>query len=120
MVGAELQSLAAIIDEWVRDILGIHEVYLFGSRVRGDHRPDSDVDLRLLVAEWKPDDQTVDWWTNQNETHFAELKSKLPGPLAIHCESSDAADAAIREGKKKPMLRIGKVVCVWTPPKPDA
>lgn len=27
------------------------EVWLFGSRARGDHRPDSDVDLMVVVAD---------------------------------------------------------------------
>ena len=118
MADPELQLLAAIIDEWVRDAPGIHEVYLFGSRVRGDHRPDSDVDIRLFIDEWQPDVRTVDWWTHQNGTDFAELKSRLPGPLAIHRENADAPDEAIREGRKNPKLRIGKVVCVCTPPSP--
>ena len=30
---------------------GVGALYLFGSRARGDHRPDSDVDLLFEVAE---------------------------------------------------------------------
>jgi hypothetical protein len=32
---------------------GVPAVYLFDSRVRGDHRPNSDVDVRLFLHEWK-------------------------------------------------------------------
>jgi len=111
----ELQSLAETINEWVKDVPGIPEVYLFGSRVRGDHRPDSDVDLRLFIREWSFNDrETAVWWSHQNETDFAELKAQLPGPLAIHRELTDAADAEILAEIASPVLRIGKVVCVRT------
>ena len=71
--------------------------------MRGDHRPDSDVDVRL--------------WGEQNETDFADVKSRLPGRLAVHREQSDEADAAIRRGIVSLVLVVGRVVCVWTPRK---
>jgi len=43
MVTVELQGLAETIARWVDPVPGIDAIYLFGSRVRGDHRPDSDV-----------------------------------------------------------------------------
>jgi predicted nucleotidyltransferase len=39
--------LAEILAEWINPAPGIPAVYLFGSGVRGDHRPNSDVDVRL-------------------------------------------------------------------------
>src|SRR5262245_45701148 len=111
----ELRELAEVVAEWCEPAMGLEHVYLFGSRVRGDHRPDSDVDLRIFMEEWRPDDAAVDWWMHQNTSDFEELKAKLPGPLAIHCGTSDRADAAIRAGAKPPVLTVGKVVCVSTP-----
>ncbi|WP_461335339.1 nucleotidyltransferase domain-containing protein [Bradyrhizobium embrapense] len=93
-------------------------VYLFGSRVRGDHRPDSDVDVRLFTNEWRDVKQVdMDWWAQENDTDFSRLKSRLPGPLAIHREQSDASDHAIIQGRKSPVLVVRRVVCVWTPPR---
>ena len=112
---AELQRLASILADWICPAPGIQAVYLFGSRVRGDHRPDSDVDVRLYTNEWSLDEVTFRWWMEQNDTDFAALKVRLPGPLAIHREQSDDADSAIRAGIEKPVLTVGKVVCVWTP-----
>jgi predicted nucleotidyltransferase len=115
MNGAELRALAEVPVDWIAPAPSIPAVYLFGSRVRGDYRPDSDVDVRL---EWKAlDDVSVRWWGEQNETDFAALKARLPGRLAIHREPQDDADAAIREGAKNPVLTLGCVVCVWTPPR---
>jgi predicted nucleotidyltransferase len=115
-MNSELTAVAEVIAKWLDGAPGVAVAYLFGSRVRGDHRPDSDVDLRLYTNEWKLDDTTMRWWMHQNETDFAELKAQLPGPLAIHRETSDAADAAIKAGRATPVLTVRKVVCVWTPP----
>jgi predicted nucleotidyltransferase len=112
----ELRELASIHAEWADSPPGIPAVYLFGSRVRGDHRPGIDVDVRLYLDEWRGDEETLRWWMRQNETDFAALKAQLPGPLAIHREPSDNPDPAIRAGMKTPVLIILKVICVWTPP----
>jgi predicted nucleotidyltransferase len=117
MADTELRSLAEIIDRWVQPVPGVKEVYLYGSRVRGDHRSDSDVDLRIFVEEMECDSQTTAWWTHQNETDFAELKSQLPGPLGLHRDGPEIGDDEIRAQRASPKLKIGKVVCVWTRPK---
>jgi predicted nucleotidyltransferase len=118
----ELRSLAEIVDRWVRPVPGVKEVYLIGSRVRGDHQPESDLDLRIFVEELGTDAQTIEWWMQQNQTDFADLKSQLlPVPLAIHRDSPEKGDdciEAVRAQRTSPKLKIGKVVCVWTPPKP--
>jgi predicted nucleotidyltransferase len=44
---------AGIPADWIEPAPGAPAVYLFGSRVRGDHRPDSDVDVRRFLNEWK-------------------------------------------------------------------
>ena len=41
----ELKELASILAEWSRG--HAVTVYLYGSRIRGDHQPDSDVDVRI-------------------------------------------------------------------------
>jgi hypothetical protein len=113
----DLAALANILADWLAPAPNVPAVYLFGSRVRGDHRADSDVDVRVLTNEWSGlDRRDMDWWGQQNETDFAELKRRLPGPLSLHREQHDDADPAIREGRKAPLLVVRRVVCVWTPP----
>jgi predicted nucleotidyltransferase len=105
-MNSELAALAEVIATWLDGAPGVPVVYLFGSRVRGDHGPNSD---------WRLDAETMRWWMHQNDTDFTELKAQLPGPLAIHRETWDAADAAIKAGSAAPVLTVRKVVCVWTP-----
>lgn len=113
----DLQELATILSDWLEGGPAVPAIYVFGSRVRGDHRVDSDVDIRVFLNEWRPDHQTMVWWRQENETDFRNLKAKLPGPLAIHREATDAADDAIRAGAATPELVVGRVVCVLTPPR---
>src|SRR5471030_3254927 len=114
----ELAALAGILVDWIEPAPSVPAVYVFGSRVRGDHRPDSDVDVRLFLNEWKTlDRSTMQWWGEQNETDFAALKARLPGRLEIHREQTDDADPAIRKGIASPVLVVGRIVCVRTPPK---
>ncbi len=117
MCRSDLSELAEIVAKWADEAPGIPAVYLFGSRVRGDHRPDSDVDIRLYFGQCVFDNETTAWWARQNDTEFAKFKSSLPGPLAIHRELGDAADEAIMAAKANPVLVVRKVVCVWTPPR---
>jgi hypothetical protein len=116
-LSTELRALAEVLAKWIEPAPTVPAVYLFGSRVRGDHRPDGDVDVRLFLNEWKdPCPATMTWRGKQNDSNFAELKSRLPGSLSIHREQWDAADEDIRQGRKDPVLTVGRVVCVWTPP----
>jgi hypothetical protein len=95
-----------------------HLLDLSPGRARGDHRPDSDIDLRIFVDELELDPQTMAWWMRQNQTECAELKSQLP-PYALHVHTHpEVFDAHIKAARASPKLKIGKVACVCIPPKP--
>jgi predicted nucleotidyltransferase len=67
----QIEHLAQILDDWVAPTPTIPSVYLFGSRVRGDHRPDSDVDVRLFLDEWRAlDVASVRWWSSRTPRIF--------------------------------------------------
>jgi predicted nucleotidyltransferase len=112
----DLHALAVVLNDWLEPAPTIPALFLFGSRVRGDHRPDSDVDVRIFINEWFPSETDVRWWTDQCATDFPALKARLPGKLEIH-DRAENADYAILAGRKEPVLTVGRVVCVWTPPK---
>jgi hypothetical protein len=87
------------------------KLYLFGSRVRGDERQNSDVDV---VIDCGADDKTVDWWTSINENRFADIDSKLPGCLHYPRDDEDL----VAQVKSGPIVyEDGNVYCIWLPPK---
>ena len=122
MVTDELRTLAEIVAQWADKTPGLRVVYLFGSRVRGDHRPDSDVDLCIFTKDLANDHGTTVWWTGQNDSSFGGLKSKLRargvrGRLEVHRDPFDEVTAAIDRGEAECVLTVRKVCCMFMPPK---
>ena len=78
----ELKALASVLADWAAPAPGI-TVYLFGSRVRGDHTSTSDIDVHFHWGDRDIGDGDIQWWGRNNEQDFAAIKAKLPGPLKI-------------------------------------
>ena len=114
---ADVRELARILADWADGGPGFRPIYLFGSRVRGDHHPGSDLDVRMFPENYDGDDPSSEWWDRENASDFAGLKSLLPGPLDLHCDATDDADAAIRSAASHLVYVDRGIVCVWTPPK---
>lgn len=110
-----LERLANTVAEWAEP-LPIKRVYIFGSQVRGDYKPGSDLDVAIEFSP-RPSAQEMRNWQNQNETDFACLKGALGVPLSLHVDHSDIVWPAIRGGAHTPVFSIGKVCCVITPVK---
>jgi predicted nucleotidyltransferase len=111
----DLPALAEIIADWIDDAPGFKRIYLFGSRVRGDDRQDSDVDLRIFMREFEGDQPSTDWWCEQVDSDFGDINRRLPGRLAIHrYEPEVFIDPHIWDTSKH-VLTVRKVICVWTP-----
>jgi predicted nucleotidyltransferase len=88
----DLLALASILADWAADAPGA-KLYLFGSRVRGDHRPDSDVDVSV---QWLAiSDADMDWWQTNNADLFAAIDVRLPGKLQI-LEENDPVTLMVR------------------------
>ena len=78
--GDGLMKLARILADWAEGVSAT--VYLNGSRARGDHREDSDVDIHVA---WGPriDNESAQWCHRENDDWFRTINSKLPGRLQI-------------------------------------
>jgi predicted nucleotidyltransferase len=111
-----LERLAKIIAEWAES-LPIKRVYIFGSQVRGNAGPSSDLDVAIEFSP-TPSEQEIQNWQHQNDTDFACLKGALGIPLSLHADHNDAVWPAIRNGAQAPVLSIGNVYCVITLAKP--
>lgn len=109
----DLPRLAEILSDWSSGTTFI--IYLFGSRVRGDHRSDSDVDVLIPIPD-SPTDFDVDWWGRHNRDFFAEIDARLPGKLHI-LENDEPLAPKIIEAAQNPIYRDRNVICVWLDPK---
>jgi hypothetical protein len=121
MIPPDLPVLAETVAKWADEAPGVSAVYVFGSRVRGDHHPGSDVDLFLFQEEWDASSDNVDWWLEQSAAEYRDLGDALPGPLHLLLEAYDASRDAVLTARADPsgiVLQVRKAVCLWTPPKP--
>jgi predicted nucleotidyltransferase len=107
----DLERLAVILNNWVTPMPVVDTPYLFGSRVRGDHRPDSDVDVHILFDA----SRDMSGWLEANENKFRDINALLPGRLALHQEQDDVVVPRVIAAAMSPKLVVGKVVCVELP-----
>ena len=107
-----LPVLASILADWAADAPGV-KLYLFGSRVRGDHRANSDVDVSV---QWLAvGDADMAWWQTNNAELFATIDARLPGKLQI-LEENDPVTLKVRAALVVHQDR--NVFCVLMPRKP--
>ncbi len=110
-ISDDLRILARILADWAEGRAAI--IYLYGSRVRGDNRPDSDVDIHI---RWETDidNSTTLWWTDVKYNEFVSINKALPGPLQI-LEPQDPLHYTVEYG---PVIYEDRnVKCVLLPPK---
>ncbi len=108
----DLIELATALADWVAPAPSF-TIYLFGSRVRGDHGPNSDVDV--VIDFGKAEAEDLAWWMLVNDDMFKSINAKLPGPLKI-LENNDPLSLSVRNARAVHKER--QVICVWMKPKP--
>jgi predicted nucleotidyltransferase len=108
---AELTEFVRILAEWASASPGAR-IYVFGSRVRGEHRPDSDLDVYVEFEGITRDE--LAWWLDHQRDNFQEIQSKLPCKLSL----LDPSDPLRQKITRAPVAyRDRNVLCVMTPAK---
>ena len=79
-----IEQLKKIVGEWAASEPLIKKAYLFGSRVRGDHRDDSDLDVAVEIGKKPGDESLLATWIFE-KCGLEERLSKLV-PLKVQLE----------------------------------
>lgn len=83
----DIEAIEAVLLEWARHNPILARMHLFGSRVRGDHRPDSDIDIavELDLSATRGADFSSGFVTfNRHSRHWeTELAKLLPIPIDL-------------------------------------
>jgi predicted nucleotidyltransferase len=79
-----------VADEWIAALRAwadgerlIEALFLFGSRVKHEGRPDSDLDVAVLLLDRRGSERQLDWSDNSARWR-AELEGRLPVMLDLH------------------------------------
>lgn len=110
LVSDELKQLASILADWVSPAPSF-KIYLYGSRVRGDHRTTSDVDVCIDFGE-RPGPAETKWWSDNNADLFKDINRKLPGPLEILELHAPLREAVLNAAMTALVYRDRQVICV--------
>ncbi len=114
VVTAELRELAKKLADWAV-AAPTAVIYLYGSRVRGDHKATSDVDL--CVEFPKAETADVQWWTQNNHDDFQAISTQVGARIEILERNSPIRSKVIGA---EVVFQDRNVRCVWLPPFPKA
>ncbi|WP_373504721.1 nucleotidyltransferase domain-containing protein [Aestuariivirga sp.] len=110
-----LLKAVSVLADWAAALPEIETLIVYGSRVRGDNRPDSDLDIVIWTGSGG-DPLGDGRWEELHATDFASLRQSFPFPIdiAINPERNRETYAYISSGTEIPELEIGKVKGVRT------
>jgi predicted nucleotidyltransferase len=78
----DVSQVASVVFAWARGKPLVKRAYLFGSRVRGDHRAESDIDIALeldtAVFRGVDDSDGLATWIFETNGWKAELEKLIP------------------------------------------
>jgi predicted nucleotidyltransferase len=123
---SDLPELVETLADWADKFTVLEKVYLFGSRVSGNHHDKSDVDVYLETADKTNNlarlnsltEQDMALWDQEHANYFAALNSILPGTL--HAPENLSPNFIRYLKNAEPTMVRGKVICVFTLPKPPS
>lgn len=102
------RSQLAALQGWAENNTRLLSMIVFGSRARGDHCIDSDLDVSIMLSE-EPD-ETAGWvWYRHHEQWNSELSDLLELEVRL-VRPTDEDDGGIAEG----LIKDG--VLVYTTP----
>jgi len=89
---------------WATQKPEVREIWVFGSRARADHRPDSDIDIALKIHGDTPADKDC-IYICEAQGWRAEIQGFTPVPVHLDhgdedCESHIVVPALAREGRR--------------------
>lgn len=89
----ETSEIARVLAEWAERKPLVKRVFIFGSRVRGDHKADSDIDIavELDAVEYQRSDESggLDTWIHAKQRWKEELQTLIPNKVQLELWSQN-------------------------------
>jgi predicted nucleotidyltransferase len=109
VVTKDLAALAKTLADWAAPA-PTALIYLYGSRVRGDHKATSDVDI--CVEFPKAGTADVQWWTQVNNDEFRAVSQQVGARIEV-LERNSLIRSKVTGAQV--VYQDRNVRCVWLP-----
>ena len=96
-LSAELEQLVPTIRAWARAHSQVGRLWLFGSRVKGSHRPDSDLDIAVGVAALLETDEEQERFRAMLDTGSSELSVICGLRVSLQAVATPGVDKGVEE-----------------------
>ena len=87
MAADEITEVTTVVSEWASQNPLVRKVSLYGSRVKGCYKSDSDLDIAVEIDKGLGDENKLATWITDGDKWKAELQTLLP--YRVHLEWYD-------------------------------
>lgn len=102
----DIEQIKGIVQTWAATQPEITKVWLYGSRVRGTHRPDSDLDVAVQVRGDHTVDEQFAIWMQIGGALQDELNNLLPMTVQVEWYCDEDETYIICRGLRESSLLI--------------
>jgi predicted nucleotidyltransferase len=79
----DIERLSTTVATWASSEPLVRKAYFFGSRVRGSHKPESDLDVAVELLPMPGDENLLATWIGEARRLTASLSTRLPVSLDL-------------------------------------
>ena len=98
-------SAADSIAQWAAENPEVRRVWVFGSRAKGTHRPDSDIDIAVELEPVGDSEETLTRWIAQSDLWESQLQSRVVAKIDLEWFDPDGSTPTVQAG-----LNVAKVL----------
>jgi predicted nucleotidyltransferase len=105
----EIDEVRHIVATWAETEPLVQKVWLFGSRVRGTERPDSDIDIAIEIQKLPNDSCAWTTFVYEKERLKAAIQARLPMPVQLEWYGGPIETPTIHAGLQESSIVVYEV-----------
>jgi predicted nucleotidyltransferase len=94
----EIEQLRALVAQWAASQPIVTCAHIYGSRVRGSHREDSDLDVAIEIAPLPGDSSALATWISEASHLAGSLARLLPVPIDLEWYGGEFETPTVHRG----------------------
>jgi predicted nucleotidyltransferase len=101
-----IEDMAAAVAKWASTQPLVRKVYLFGSRARGTHRSDSDLDIAVEIFPLTGDSSPLATWIGESDRLEASIAGIVPVIIDLDWYGGEAETPLIHQALDRSSLVV--------------